>query len=195
MMNIDVIAGTGGLLSHAPRRVQPMFILSDAWLPEGVTRIFQDSVFMMPHLGVTSTVYRDAAWSIFDKDCLVRIGTSIAAAGTGKLGEHCMIVELMMPDGSSLKEEMNFGDIKLVPLPEGKEAKAVIRPGKTFDVGEGPGKSKEATIIGGVAGIMLDARGRPLNLPEDDAQRRALLYRWFSTLKLYPEDPLKELVK
>ena len=71
---------------------------------------------MMPHLGVTSTVYRDAAWSIFDKDCLVRIGTSIAAAGTGKLGEHCMTVELTMPDGSNVKEEMNFGDIKLVPL-------------------------------------------------------------------------------
>ena len=90
---------------------------------------------------------------------------------------------------------MNFGDIKLVPLAEGQEAKAAIQPGKTFDVGEGPGKSKVATIIGGVAGIMLDARGRPLYMPEDDAHRRALLYKWFSSLKLYPEDPLKELVK
>ncbi len=68
-------------------------------------------------------------------------------------------------------------------------------PAKTFDVGEGPGKPKEATVIGGIAGILLDARGRPLYLPEDDAQRRDLLYKWFSTLKLYPEDPLKELVK
>jgi uncharacterized protein (TIGR01319 family) len=195
MMNIDVIAGTGGLLSHAPRRVQPMFILSDAWLPEGVTRMFQDSVFMMPHLGVLSTVYRDAAWSIFDKDCLVRIGTSIAAAGTGKLDEHAMTVELTMPDGSAVKEEMKFGEVKLTPLGEGQEAKATIHPGKTFDVGEGPGKTKEATVIGGIAGILLDARGRPLYLPEDDNQRRALLYKWFTSLKLYPEDPLKELVK
>ena len=61
--------------------------------------------------------------------------------------------------------------------------------------GEGLGKPKEATVIGGIAGILLDARGRPLYLPEDDAQRRDLLYKWFSTLKLYPEDPLKELVK
>jgi uncharacterized protein (TIGR01319 family) len=195
MMTIEVIAGTGGLLSHAPRRVQPMLILSDAWLPEGVTRMFQDSVFMMPHLGVTSTVYRDAAWSIFDKDCLVRIGTSIAAAGVSKLGEHCMTVELTMPDGKVQKEDMNFGDIKLVPLAEGQEAKAVITPTKAFDVGEGPGKHKEATVIGGIAGILLDARGRPLYLPEDDNQRRDLLYKWFTSLKLYPEDSLKELVK
>ena len=195
MMNIDVIAGTGGLLSHAPRRVQPMLVLSDAWLPEGVTRMFQDSVFMMPHLGVTSTVARDAAWSIFDKDCLLRIGTSVAAAGTAKLGDPCMTVEFTMPDGTTLKEEMKFGDIKLVPLDEGKEAKAVIQPAKAFNVGEGPGKPKEATVIGGIAGVLLDARGRPLYLPTDDAQRRALLYKWFTALKLYPEDPLKELVK
>jgi hypothetical protein len=195
MMLIDVIAGTGGLLSHAPRRVQPMYILSDAWLPEGVTRMFQDSVFMMPHLGVTSTVYRDAAWSIFDKDCLVRIGTSIAAAGTAKVGESVMSVELTMPDGNTVKEDMKFGEVKLVPLGEGLEAKAVIKPDKNFDVGEGPGKVKEVTVIGGIAGILIDARGRPLYLPEEDNERRDLLYKWFTSINLYPEDPLKELVK
>jgi hypothetical protein len=73
--------------------------------------------------------------------------------------------------------------------------KAVINPAKTFDVGKGPGKSKEALVIGGIAGIMLDARGRPLYLPEDNTQRRDLLYKWLTSLKLYPEDPLKELVK
>lgn len=194
MMKIDVIAGTGGLLSHAPRRVQAMYILSDAWLPEGVTRMFQDSVFMMPHLGVTSTVYRDAAWSIFDKDCLVRIGTSIAAAGTGKLGDPVMTVEIQLPNGP-VKEELKFGEIKLIPMAEGVEVAATITPAKTFDVGAGPGKVFNTKVIGGIAGVLLDARGRPLYLPEDDAQRRGLLYKWYSTLKLYPEDPLKELVR
>jgi len=195
MMAIDVIAGTGGLLSHAPRRVQPMLILSDAWQPEGITRMFQDSVFMMPHLGVMSTVHRDAAWSIFDKDCLVRIGTSIAVAGTANIGEPAMTVELTMPDGNVLKENMNYGDIKLVLLGEGQEAKAVIHPAKSFDLGEGPGKPKESIVIGGIAGVLLDARGRPLTLPEDDSARRNLLNKWFTSLSLYPGEPLKELVK
>ncbi|TRO47001.1 methylaspartate mutase, partial [Candidatus Bathyarchaeota archaeon] len=78
MMQIDIVAGTGGLLSHAPRRVQSLMILNDAFLTEGVTMMFQDSVFMMPHLGVVSTVHRDAAWQIFDLDCLVRLGTIVA---------------------------------------------------------------------------------------------------------------------
>ena len=122
MMDIDICAGTGGLLSHAPRRVQSMFILSDAWQVEGVTRMFQDSVFMMPHLGVLSTVYRDAAWNIFDKDCLVRLGTNIAASGTGKMGQHVMNVELQLPGGKVYEEKLNYGDIKLIKLSEYDEA-------------------------------------------------------------------------
>jgi uncharacterized protein (TIGR01319 family) len=194
MMVIDIIAGTGGLLSHAPRRVQSMLILMDAFQPEGVTRMFQDSVFMMPHLGVLSTVYREAAWSVFDKDCLVRLGTAIAPAGTGNPGEPVMAVELEMPDGETMKEELKFGEVKLIDLAERQEAKAVITPHRGYDVGEGPGHRVESTVMGGVAGIILDARGRPLHLPEEEGARKETLLRWFRALDLYPEDKLKEIV-
>jgi len=194
MMNIDICAGTGGLLSHAPRRVQSMYILTDAWQPEGITRMFQDSVFMMPHLGVLSTVYRDAAWSIFDKDCLVRLGTNVAATGTAKIGEPVMTVEMEMPDGETLMEELSFGDIKLIPMTEMEEAKVTVTPAKNFDVGNGPNHVLEGTVAGGVAGVMLDARGRPLYLPEEDEARKELLLKWFKALSLYPKEKLKELV-
>jgi uncharacterized protein (TIGR01319 family) len=194
MMNIDILAGTGGLLSHAPRRIQSMYILTDAWQPEGVTRMFQDSVFMMPHLGVLSTVYRDAAWNIFDKDCLVRLGTNIATAGTGKLGEHVMTVELEMPNGEEVKEELSLGDIKLVKLTELEEVKALITPAKDYDIGAGPGKELEATVSGGVAGVMLDARGRPIYLPEEENQRKELLLKWFKAMGLYDESKLEALI-
>jgi uncharacterized protein (TIGR01319 family) len=194
MMVMDVIAGTGGLLSHAPRRIQSMFILTDAFQPEGVTKMFQDSVFMMPHLGVLSTVYREAAWSIFDKDCLIRLGTVIAPAGVGTIGERAMSVELEMPDGQRIKEDMNFGEIKLLQLQERQEANATITPNREFDMGAGPGHKVEKQVSGGVAGILLDARGRPLQLPEDDAKRREFLIKWFQAIDLYPIDRLKELV-
>ena len=94
MMKINIIVGTGGLLSHAPRRIQSLLILTDSFEPEGVTRLFQDSVFMMPHLGVLSTVYPEIAWQIFDKDCLVRLGTVIAPIGRTGVGEPVMNVKL-----------------------------------------------------------------------------------------------------
>ena len=171
-----------------------MLILTDAWQPEGSTRMFQDSVFMMPHLGVLSTVYKEAAWNVFDKDCLVRLGTCVAPAGTAELGEPVMKVEMRMPGGETLVEELSIGEVKLIPLAEREEAKAVITPAKQFDIGEGPGNAVERTITGGVAGVLLDARGRPLHLPENDAQRKELLLKWFTALDLYPEEKLKELI-
>jgi len=194
MMHFNIIAGTGGLLSHAPDRVQSMLMLTDGFQPEGITWMFQDSVFMMPHLGVLSTVYQEAALSIFDKDCLVRLGTVVAPSGTGKPGEPVMTVELEMPDGQPLKEELKFGEIRRIDLAERQEAKAIITPNKEFDVGQGPGHRVEGTVMGGAAGIIIDGRGRPLQLPEKERERKDLLLKWFHALNLYPDADLKELV-
>jgi hypothetical protein len=194
MMNIDICAGTGGLLSHAPRRIQSMLILTDAWLTEGVTRMMQDSVFMMPHLGVVSTVYRDAAWSIFDKDCLLRLGTSIAASGQAKFGEHVMDLHIDMPNGDKLEETMNLGDLKLIPLAPDQEASVLVEPANLYDVGAGPGKELQTTVQGGVAGLLLDARGRPLYFPADDQKRKELLVKWFKVTGLYDVKALEALI-
>ncbi len=194
MMIIDICAGTGGLLSHAPRRVQSMLILTDAWLTEGITRMMQDSVFMMPHLGVVSTVYRDAAWNIFDKDCLLRLGTSIAAKGQAKFGELVMDIDITMPDGETINEQMMLGDLKLIKLSPDEEADVVVKPAKQYDIGAGPGESLEATVQGGVAGLLLDARGRPMYFPEEDSKRKELLLSWFKATEMYDEEALGRLI-
>jgi len=194
MMIIDICAGTGGLLSHAPRRVQSMLILTDGWLTEGITRMMQDSVFMMPHLGVVSTVYRDAAWNIFDKDCLLRLGTSIAAKGQAKFGELVMDIDITMPDGETINERMMLGDLKLIKLGPDEEADVVVKPAKLYDIGVGPGSALEATVQGGVAGLLLDARGRPLYFPEEDSKRKELLLSWFKATEMYDEEALGRLI-
>ncbi|MCK4953493.1 glutamate mutase L [Candidatus Bathyarchaeota archaeon] len=191
LLKINIVVGTGGLLSHAPRRVQSLLVLTDGFSVEGVTRLFQASVFMMPHLGVLSTVQEKIAWEIFDKDCLLRLGTVIAPKGTAKPGEDVISVTLEMPDGKTLNEKLRFGEIKRIPLAEGEEAKATITPRRGFNVGAGSGRKLETSIMGGTVGIVIDARGRPLQLPKDDNERMTKLIEWFTALKLYPEEVLK----
>jgi len=194
MMRINIIAGTGGLLSHAPRRAQSFLILTDAFQPEGVTKLFQDSVFMMPHLGVLSTVHKDAAWNIFDKDCLVRLGTLIAPAGMGKEGEPVLDAALKMPDGAELDVSMKFGEIRRIPLPEGTEARVTLSPNRNFDVGPGGGKTLEADVVGGSVGVVIDARGRPLALPVEAQERQKKLVEWIRSLDLYPGEQVNKVV-
>ena len=193
MMNIGIIAGTGGLLSHAPRRTQSMLILIDAFQPEGVTRIFQDSVFMMPHLGVLSTIHKEAASQIFDKDCLVRVGTVIAPAGEGKDGESIMRVTMEMPNGGTREEQVNFGKIKKIPLKGSETIRVCISPRRGFDIGAGQGHKHETTVTGGEVGIVLDGRGRPLRLPEDKESRISRLHDWLVSMECYDQNKLSQI--
>ena len=191
MMRINIIAGTGGLLSHAPRRAQTALILTDAFQPDGVTKLAQDSVFMMPHLGVLSTVHPQAAMEIFEKDCLVRIGTCIAPKGQANESESSIAtIELTIPSGENIIEEIRQGEIRRIALGEGQLAQAKIRPKPNMDVGAGPGKELETKIEGGVVGIVLDGRGRPIALSEDHVARKRQLIKWFRAINAYPQEAL-----
>jgi uncharacterized protein (TIGR01319 family) len=189
MMKIDLIGGTGGLLSHAPKRVQSMMILMDAFQPEGVTKLVQDSVFMMPHLGVLSTVHPQAAMEILEKDCLVHLGTCIAPKNPleeEKNDETILKMELKMPDGDVLNESFSLGDLKRFPLPLGEEADVSLIPNKKYDVGAGRGHALVTKVQGGEVGVIVDARGRPLKLPTNIDDMKSCLNRWFKEIDMYP---------
>ena len=186
MMHVGFLAGTGGLLSHAPRRSQSALLLMDGFQPEGLTKIAQDSVFMMPHLGVLSTVYPKAALEIFEKDCLVRLGTCIAPRGILPKGGLALSFKVESESGV-VEDNVEFGSMKVVPLESHKTAKLVLTPARGLDMGRGPGHGLETTVEGGVAGLIFDCRGRPIQIPEDPAARRKKLLEWFQALDAYPE--------
>jgi hypothetical protein len=187
MMSLNMVIGSGGILSHAPRRVQSALMMIDAFLPEGVTRLGVDSIFMMPHLGVLTEVHPEAAHEVFVKDCLVKLGTSIAPVGEGKPNQKCVYIKLTMPYGPVFEKMYHHGDIELIPA-ENVKIKAHICPEKNFDVGAGRGKELETEIEGGVVGIIIDCRGRrPFVIPQDTKLRIEFLQKTAKVLNAYAE--------
>ncbi|HAP40654.1 MAG TPA: methylaspartate mutase [Nitrospira sp.] len=186
LLKLDLIVGSGGILSHAPRRIQSMLMMVDAYEPLGVTTLSVDSIFMMPHLGVLSTVNEQAATDVFVRDCMVYLGTCIAPIGQGKDGERCADYEIALPDGRIEKGTLAFGDLKLLSLTRDQQATVTLQPSKQVDLGEGPGQSFTRTVKGGVVGLLLDGRGRPLQLPTEQAARVAMLTKWYQAVGLYP---------
>ncbi len=179
MMTLDMIIGSGGVLSHAPKRAQSALMMMDAYQPEGVTMLAVDSIFMMPQLGVLSTVHPEAAAQVFDRDCLIRLGSCVAPVGQGRDGEPCLTI-----DYNGKSETFRYGELRVLPLGVGEALQATLKPARGFDVGAGKGRPVEATLEGGVVGIVVDTRGRPLQLPADDAARRQKLIDWMSALGL-----------
>ncbi len=186
MMALDLIIGSGGVLSHAPRRVQSALMMLDAFQPEGVTKLAVDSIFMMPHLGVISTIDEEAAWEVFDRDCLVRLGTAIAPKVVAKEGKLILRAKVEYPDGHTEHLDLHFGEIHRLDLPLGVRAKVYLEPMKGADVGEGRGKKFVAEVEGGIVGLIFDGRGRPIQIPEDEHSRVEKLFEWFEALRVYP---------
>ncbi len=179
MMELDMIIGSGGVLSHAPRRAQSALMMMDAYQPEGVTMLTIDSIFMTPHLGVLSEHHEQAATQVFEYDCIIRCGHCVAPVGTGKLGEPCMSVTM---DGQT--HDVAFGEIKVVPLGRNERREAVIRPARGFDVGKGKGQERSVTLEGGTVGVMLDARGRPFNVELTTPGRVEMMRKYLSAFGL-----------
>jgi len=174
MMALDLLVGSGGVLSHAPRRAQSMMMMIDAFAVEGITELAVDSIFMMPHLGVLSTVHPAAATEVFEKDCLVYLGACIAPVGGPATGALCE-VEI---EGHG-KVTLARGDLKKIAI-TAERVKLSITPVRGVDVGAGPGAPVSRTVRGGEVGVILDGRGRPIAIAKD--------HGWARDLAMYPDE-------
>ena len=181
MLSLDLIVGSGGVLSHAPRRNQAMLMMIDAFQPEGVTHLAVDSIFMMPQLGVLAQVNEAAATQVFERDCLIHLGTCIAPVGVATPGDVGVTIT------GDLTETVPFGELRLYPLGVGEKARITIQPERRLDMGAGRGQSVEAEVEGGVVGLVVDTRGRPLEVSNASIERVASLKKWFKALDVYPE--------
>ena len=185
LMGLDMLVGSGGVLSHAPRRNQAARMLIDSFLPEGITQLAVDSIFMMPQLGILSTMHSKAAVEVFEKDCLIRLGTCIAPVGLQKDGMPILKYELLLSSGK-MKGELHAGEIKLISVPY-EPIDATFFPEKGIDIGAGMNEMLERKIYGGVVGIILDGRGRkPFNLPADQENRVSKLVEWADETQEFP---------
>ncbi|MDP2872727.1 MAG: glutamate mutase L [Bacillota bacterium] len=190
LSKMDVIVGSGGVLSNAPRRAQAMLMMIDAIQPESVSRLFVDSIFMMPHLGVLSDSEPDIALQVFLKDCLVPLGTCIALKAPAKLDELLGVVTLSLPDGRTQQVEVRGGKLLRLPLGTAERAGVVIEPKRHVDAGAGPGRRVSGEVSGGEIGLVIDGRGRPIWIPEQPAARIRMLRQWYEQLGLYDADML-----
>ena len=135
---------------------------------------------------VADVVHGQAATEVFEKDCLIRLGTCVAPKGAGKQGKPCFSYSLGGPAPD--QGEIAFGDLKRLTLGPDQEAELEVRPARGFDVGAGSGKSVKRTVRGGMVGLVLDGRGRPLAMPDDPAQCRRLVEECVTNMDLYPKE-------
>ena len=106
------------------------------------------------------------------------LGTVVSVISSASYNTPVLRVRLTDQGGNDVQAEVKFGGLEILPLGMGQTARLTLQPLQRSDIGNGPGRSATLQIAGGVMGVVIDARGRPLVLPEDPVRRRELFKRW-----------------
>ncbi|MFL5701411.1 MAG: glutamate mutase L [Ktedonobacteraceae bacterium] len=184
-LDADLILATGGILARAPKYGQAALMLLDALQPKGVTSLALDRTMLISQLGAVATVAPVAAVQVNENDAVThRLGTCVIPFGTLPRGEIALRVGIEYTNGRQVMVDVMSGSIEVIPLQTNEQALLSLFPAPTVDVGLGAGERARAAeeIDGGLVGLIIDARGRPLDLPGNDKERQARLLQWMQAI-------------
>ena len=181
---VEPIIASGSVISKAPSPGQALLMLLDGIQPTGITTIVVDQNNLSPALGAAARVNPLLAVQVIDSSTFLNLGTIIAPVGYARFGTPVLRVQMTNKAGVETKREIKYGTLEVLPAQMGEKVKLHLRPLRQFDIGMGgPGKAGEVQAVGGAAGIVIDARGRPLHLSPDPDRRRKLAQNWLRTLE------------
>lgn len=177
---LEPILASGGALARAPHPGYAALALLDAIQPVGITTLVLDPHGLAPALGAAAGALPMASVQVLSSSNFVSLATVVAPVGRGRQGRPVLHIRLDPEDGGdSLEGEARFGQLIVLPLAQGRHARLTLRPERGFDVGfGGRGKAGALRVAGGAVGLVIDARGRPLQLPSDPATRIEVNRKW-----------------
>jgi MutL protein len=176
---MEPILASGGALARAPRPGYAALVLLDALQPTGIATLVLDPYNLAPGLGVSAGPVPMATVQGLDSGSFVSLGTVVSPVGRGRPGRPVLRLKLERERGEASEGEIRFGQLAVLPLRQGDNAKLTLRPERGFDVGFGaPGKAGTLRVTGGAVGLIIDARGRPLQSTKDPGRARDLNQKW-----------------
>ena len=178
MPPLDLILGSGGVLSEGTSLGQSLLLLLDAIQPVGILQVLLDQNNLLPLLGVAASRSHYLPVQVIESGAFIGLGTVVNVVAPASYGDQVLRAKLSYSDGTEARAEVRFGGLEILPLPNGQSARLSLQPLQRADAGLGSGRSGTVTVTGGALGVVIDARGRPLQIPTDPVRRRELMKRW-----------------
>jgi hypothetical protein len=182
MPPFDLIIGGGGAISDGTSLGQSLLLLLDAIQPVGILPVLLDQNNLLPLLGAAASRNHYLPVQVIESGAFIGLGTVLSVISSAGYGEQVLKAKLTYADGTEARADVKSGILEVLPLPSGQTARLTLQPLHRADAGLGPGRSGTTTVTGGALGVVIDARGRPLNFPSDPVRRRELMKRWSYTV-------------
>jgi len=175
-----LIIGAGSVLAQSVDPGLSAMLMLDSLQPTGVSELWLDPYGMLAALGSIAYVAPLAMVQLLESSGLTRLGTAISPLGR-HAGGTAIQANIKYADGKTAQVSVPGGEIRLVTLPTGQKAQVTIKLSRGLTI-NGKGRIT-LTADGGTAGLVLDARGRPLIVPKDVEKRKELLPKWYAAAR------------
>ncbi len=169
------IIGAGAILTEAQHPGISAMLLLDALQPVGAVELRLDPHNLVASLGVIAYLQAVVAVQAMESGGLVNLGTAFCPLGRPRLGQDAMYVQVRQENGDVINQTVRGGEIWMAPVLPGVSCEVSVRLRGGLSIN---GKHRlKRRIIAGAAGIIFDARGRPLMLPRKQ-ERAARFLDW-----------------
>ena len=183
MGHFEPVIASGAVLTQAPTPGQAMLMLLDGLQPWGITTMVLDRYHLLPLLGVIGGLEPVLPVHVLGSNAFTNLGTVVTAVSADRQGEKILSVQVKTSAGKNYTVDIEQGSLRRLVIPAGVSAELELAPSRLTDVGFGePGLGGRLKVTGGMLGVVIDARGRPLHLPDNDEVRVEALRRWLWTL-------------
>lgn len=182
------IIGAGGALTGTGRPGMAAMLLLDALQPEGITHLELDPDALIPALGAVARFNPQTAVQLLDRRGLDDLGVCISLSGQPKPGKPAAKVKLTLPNGEVERMTVSGGELWVYPLGLGVRARVEVTALGRLNIG-GKGRVR-LDVVGGAAGLIIDARGRPLPLAADLKALSVQMTSWYAQAT---GDPIHEI--
>lgn len=183
--------GAGAALTGTGSPGYDALLLIDALQPSGVTTLRSDPYGLIAAMGAIAVNAPQAVVQLIDENNLVPLGVCITLDGRPRQDKPAMKVKLVADYGREeeiIEETVMGGHLWVYPLPIGRTAQVEVRClGRTRINGR---RRVRLSLEGGLAGLIFDARGRPLPLMTKAQTRAEQFALWVHEVT---GDPLLEI--
>jgi hypothetical protein len=188
MPPLALIIGAGAGLTHTGHPGFNALLLLDAIQPTGVTLLRADAHGLIAALGALAAINPEAVVQVADGGSLERLGQAVSVTGQPAFGKTALKVRITTADGAVIRQDVLGGHLWVYPLGVGRKADVEVRTARGLSIG---GKRRvRFEAVGGSAGLIFDARGRPLVLGDNPQARAAQMPMWVSEVT---GDPIREI--
>jgi len=177
---MGLIMMSGAALTGSGHSVLDMLLLVDALQPGGVAQVKADRHGALPALGALAFYEPTAVVQLLESGVVEHLGTVISVSGQAAAGSTAMKLQLKTEDGKKADREVLAGEIWHFPLPPEAKVDVRIQTGRRLKIGDK--RRMRLRLRGGPAGILFDARGRPLSMGASLVERVANMPKWFAAV-------------